>query len=176
MKLKSSCCLTIPYPIQEPCQLQILMHATHKLIKCQIVSLTHLKIYFKHVAHIKTGHSPKNPLRADAGAGSAAWSAWPEHLELSVYTCIHTYIHIYCMCMGQLCLTMAMSYTTYRKCAKSKNTPESRQGHRLEGCSRGKERSLLPLLLPHSVNVNNKTQIKCIQRAPGNDYSNSSSS
>lgn len=90
-----------------------------------------------------------------------------------VYTYVHT--HIYCMCMGQLCLTMAMSYTTYRKCAKSKNTPESRQGHRLEGCSRGKERSLLPLLLPHSVNVNNKTQIKCIQRAPGNDYSNSSS-
>lgn len=67
------------------------MHATHKLIKCQIVSLTHLKIYFKHVAHIKTEHSPKNPLRDDDDddEDAAARSGQPgQHLELSVCVCV----------------------------------------------------------------------------------------
>jgi len=55
-KVKSS----IRVPSAFSFALQIFMHATHKLIKCQIVSLTHLKIYFEHVAHIKTAPRAKS--------------------------------------------------------------------------------------------------------------------
>jgi len=61
MKLKR---LAGSFSLQPNAPFQVLSHATHKLIKCQIVSLTHLKIYFEHVAHIKTSQ----PVRHLPGA------------------------------------------------------------------------------------------------------------
>lgn len=131
------------------------MHATHKLIKCQIVSLTHLKIYFKHVAHIKTEHSPKNPLRDDDDDAAARSGQPGQHLELSVYVWVN-YVWPW------PCRTQHIENVLKAKTSTGQGSEEVDWG------------GLAFAVLPHSVNVNNKTQIKCIQRAPGNDYSSSS--
>lgn len=111
------------------------MHAPHKLIKCQIVSLTHLKIYFEHVAHIKTNQPVRHLLSLMGGSVVDGKS------------------HSDPVCPGS---------------GPFHVQPSPVQAH-IENVLKAAARGRALPWLTRSVNVNNKTQIKCIQRTPGSN-------